>query len=249
MSAGLLQARGLTKQFGALRVTNDVTLDVREGEIHGLIGPNGAGKTTLIGQLTGLLAPDAGTISFNGEDLTALTMSARVAKGLCRSFQIASVFSNLSAEQNVALPLQIRSGHSFRFWRAAADERSLIDPARALLDKVGLRGRGHIPCAELAYGEKRQLEIAMALACQPRMLILDEPLAGLGPEESKEMVALLRSLKGSCAMLLVEHDIEAVFSLADRISVLVQGEIIMTGDAEAVRQSEDVQLAYLGSEA
>jgi branched-chain amino acid transport system ATP-binding protein len=248
MTEPLLDIEGLVKAFGALRATDGVTLDVLPGETHAIIGPNGAGKTTLIAQLSGDLRPDTGRIRFAGEDITTLGAAARSHKGLARSFQITSVYREFSALDNVALAVQAHAGHSFRFWRAARTEPALREPARAILDEVGLGGRAEVIAANLAHGEQRQLEIAMVLATRPRLLLLDEPVAGMGADESQRMVQFLGTLKGRQTIVLVEHDMDAVFTLADRISVLVYGRIIATGTPEAIRANREVRAAYLGEE-
>ncbi len=245
----LLEVRGLSKTFGALKATDGVDLEVREGETLAVIGPNGAGKTTLIGQLAGNLRPDAGAIRFAGEDITALPAPRRALKGLARSFQVTSVFPEFSALENVALAVQAHAGHSFRFWRAAMQDPALLEPARGFLRQVGLEARADALTANLSHGEHRQLEVAMALAGQPRLLLLDEPMAGMGIDESQRMIALLASLKGRQTLVLVEHDMDAVFRLADRIAVLVYGRIIATGTPQEIRLNEDVRKAYLGEEA
>jgi len=249
MAEPLLAIRGLTKSFGGLRATDGVDLDVLEGETRAIIGPNGAGKTTLIGQLAGDLRPDAGAIRFAGRDVTRLGTPVRSRLGLARSFQITSIFRNFSALDNVALAVQAHSGHSFRFWRPAHAERALREPARAVLESVGLGARADVLAANLAHGEQRQLEIAMALAARPRLLLLDEPVAGMGLEESQRMVRFLGAFKGRVTIVLVEHDMDVVFSLADRISVMVYGRIIATGTPEEVRGNEQVRKAYLGEDA
>jgi branched-chain amino acid transport system ATP-binding protein len=244
----ILDVQGLVKAFGALRATDGVTLDVRPGETHAIIGPNGAGKTTLIAQLSGDLRPDAGRIQFAGEDVTGLRAAARSHRGLARSFQITSVYREFSALDNVALAVQAHAGHSFRFWRAARADEALRAPARAILNEVGLGGRADVLAANLAHGEQRQLEIAMVLATKPRLLLLDEPVAGMGPDESQRMVQFLGTLKGRQTIVLVEHDMDAVFTLADRISVLVYGRIIATGTPQEIRANREVRAAYLGEE-
>jgi branched-chain amino acid transport system ATP-binding protein len=249
MPEALLEIRGLAKSFGALRATDAVDLDVHAGETHAIIGPNGAGKTTLIGQLAGNLRPDAGRIRFAGADITALSAPARSRKGLARSFQITSIYREFTALDNVALAVQAHAGHSFRFWRAARTEPGLRDPARAILEEVGLGARAEVVAANLAHGEQRQLEIAMALAGQPRLMLLDEPVAGMGADESQRMVRFLGGLKGRRTLILVEHDMDAVFTLADRISVLVYGRIIASGTPEAIRANPEVRSAYLGEDA
>ena len=249
MAEPLVAIRGLSKSFGGLRATDRVDLEVLDGETHAIIGPNGAGKTTLIGQLAGDLRPDAGTTRFAGRDVTPLDAAARSRLGLARSFQITSIFRDFSALDNVALAVQAHSGSSFRFWRRARAERALRAPARAVLDSVGLSGRADVLAANLAHGEQRQLEIAMALATRPRLLLLDEPVAGMSLEESQRMVRVLGDLKGRVTIVLVEHDMDAVFTLADRISVMVDGRIIVTGTPDAVRGNPEVRRAYLGEEA
>jgi branched-chain amino acid transport system ATP-binding protein len=245
----LLEVRRLTKIFGGLVATSRVDLDVSSGETHAVIGPNGAGKTTLIAQLAGDLAADEGTITFRGHDVTALGAPARSRIGIARSFQVTSVFREFSALDNVALAVQAHAGHSFRFWRPARGERALREPARAMLDAVGLSARADVAAGTLAHGEQRQLEIAMALATAPRLLLLDEPMAGMGPDESHRMIQLLRALKARHTILLVEHDMDAVFALADRISVMVYGRLVATGAPEAIRANTEVRQAYLGEEA
>jgi branched-chain amino acid transport system ATP-binding protein len=244
----LLTVEKLSKTFGALRASDGIDFDVAEGETHAVIGPNGAGKTTFIGQLAGNLRPDAGRISFAGEDITRLPAARRARKGLARSFQITSVYLEFTALQNVALAVQARSGHSFRFWRDARRDPSLLSPAREFLEQVGLGDRVDVLAANLAHGEQRQLEVAMALATRPRLLLLDEPMAGMGTEESQRMIAVLASLKRRQTIVLVEHDMDAVFRLADRISVLVYGRVIATDAPEKIRANEAVRKAYLGED-
>jgi branched-chain amino acid transport system ATP-binding protein len=246
--ADLLQVSSLDKRFGGIVATDDINLTIPERELHAVIGPNGAGKTTLIAQLSGQLTPDSGRIQFAGSDITALPMPARSALGLARSFQITSLFLDLSVLDNVALAVQAHAGHSFHFWRDARREPELRDPARAALTRVGLKARENLPASALSHGEHRQLELAMALASKPRMLLLDEPMAGLGPEESTRMVAMLRELKKELTILLVEHDMEAVFALADRITVLVYGRAIASGKPEEIRNNAQVRDAYLGEQ-
>jgi branched-chain amino acid transport system ATP-binding protein len=244
----LLQADNLAKRFGGIVATDDLTLTVASGELHAVIGPNGAGKTTLIAQLSGQLAPDSGRIRFAGDDITGLPPYRRSLLGLARSFQITSLFLDMSVLDNVALAVQAHAGHSFRFWRDARKEAELREPARAALERAGLAARADRPASALSHGEHRQLELAMALAGQPRMLLLDEPMAGLGPEESARMVEMLQGLKKELTILLVEHDMEAVFALADRITVLVYGRAIASGSPEAIRADEAVREAYLGED-
>ena len=245
----MLEVRALSKSFGALRASDGIDFDVAEGETHAVIGPNGAGKTTFISQLAGNLRPDSGTVRFAGADITALTAPRRARLGLARSFQITSVYPDFSALHNVALAIQAHSGHSFRFWRDARSDPRLLEPARKILNDLGLGGRSHVLAGNLAHGEQRQLEVAIALATAPRLLLLDEPMAGMGIEESQRMIALLASLKRRHTIILVEHDMDAVFRLADRISVLVYGRVIATDTPEKVRANEEVRRAYLGTEA
>jgi branched-chain amino acid transport system ATP-binding protein len=246
--APLLEVRELRKSFGALRATDGIDFDVRPGETHAVIGPNGAGKTTFISQLAGNLVPDSGRVLFAGEDITALPAPRRARNGLARSFQITSIYPEFTALQNVALAVQAQAGSSFRFWRDARADPSLTEPARRVLDDVGLAGRADVLAANLAHGEHRQLEVAMALATRPRLLLLDEPMAGMGTEESQRMIGLLSSLKRKQTIILVEHDMDAVFRLADRISVLVYGRVIATGAPDEVRANPDVRSAYLGED-
>ena len=248
MTELLLETRGLRKTFGALVATDNVDFDVRAGETHAVIGPNGAGKTTFIKQLSGELRPDSGRVRFAGEDITALSAPRRSRKGLARSFQITSIYRDFSALDNVALAVQAHAGHSFRFWRTAREDHSLTQPAMQVLEKVGLEKRSNILAANLSHGEQRQLEIAMALATQPRLLLLDEPVAGMGTDESLRMIEFLASLKGDKTIVLVEHDMDAVFTLADRISVLVYGRIIACGAPAEIRANSEVRAAYLGEE-
>jgi len=248
MAEAMLEIRGLRKSFGGVTATDDLDLAVAAGEIHAVIGPNGAGKTTLVSQLSGALVPDAGRVLFDGRDITRLPAHARSQLGLARSFQITSVFHEFTALDNVALAVQAHDGHSFRFWRPARKESRLREPARAALARVGLDGRADAIVRHMSHGEHRQLEIAMALATRPRMLLLDEPMAGMGPEESQRMVEILRTLKGEHAILLIEHDMDAVFALADRITVLVYGRALASGTADQIRANPEVRAAYLGDE-
>ncbi|MGE7414921.1 ABC transporter ATP-binding protein [Methylobacterium tarhaniae] len=248
MTTPLLSVRNLRKAYGALKVTDDVSLDVASGELHAIIGPNGAGKTTLIHQLSGNLPSDSGSVHLAGEDVTALPMVARVRRGLARSFQITSILDGFSVLENVALAVQARSGSSFRFFRPAANETTLNDEALAALGRVGLADRASRRAGSLSHGEKRQLELAVALATGARLLLLDEPLAGTGPEESAILVGLMRELKSTHTIVLIEHDMEAVFALADRMSVLVYGRVIASGAPDVVRTDPAVRAAYLGEE-
>ena len=249
MSPPLLRVERLAKSFGVLVVTDDVNFTVNEGRLVALIGPNGAGKTTLINQLSGALQSDAGQILFGGDDITALDMPARAELGLVRSFQIAAVLPEYSALENVALAAQARSGSSFRFFGYAAREEALNAPARAAVKRVGLLARSDVLAGELSHGEKRSLEIAMALALRPRLMLLDEPFAGLGSDETRASVDLIRELKSEYTMLLVEHDMDAVFALADEIGVLVNGRLIAWGTPNVIRADAGVRSAYLGEEA
>jgi branched-chain amino acid transport system ATP-binding protein len=244
----VLQVEQLRKTFGALAVTDGITLDVRQRELHAVIGPNGAGKTTLINQISGFVMPNSGRIMFEGRDITALPVRARAALGLARSFQITSILPGFSALENVALAVQARAGSSFRFLAPARAEAGLNEPARAALEEVGLGDRIHVPAGALSHGEKRALEFAIALAMAPKLLLLDEPMAGTGREETDRLVALLGRLKGRFAMILVEHDMTAVFALADRISVMIYGRILASGTPDAVRNDAAVAAAYLGDE-
>jgi branched-chain amino acid transport system ATP-binding protein len=242
----VLVTKNLTKRFGGLTATDNVSLTVEPGEIHALIGPNGAGKTTLISQLVGEQASDEGTIHFNGQAVTGLPVDQRAKRGLARSYQITQICKEFTALENVLLAVQAQRPHNFYFFRHAHDENELVAAANAAIEKVGLQKRAHLPAAQLAHGEHRQLELAMALALQPKLLLLDEPLAGMSQGESEDMIALLQSLRGKIPMLLVEHDMDAVFALADRISVLVYGRVIATDTPDRIRENADVKAAYLG---
>jgi branched-chain amino acid transport system ATP-binding protein len=244
-----LELRNLRKAYGALVVTDDVNLALAPGELHAVIGPNGAGKTTLIHQISGLLPSASGEVLLDGHEVTSLPANARVRRGLARSFQITSILREFSALENVALAVQARSGSSFRFFGDASGERRLNEPAMACLEQVGLGGRASVKAGVLSHGEKRQLELAIALATDPKVLLLDEPLAGTGHDESIRVIEILRTLKRNLTIMLIEHDMEAVFSLADRVSVLVYGRIIATGTPHAIRANADVRRAYLGEEA
>ena len=244
----LMQVRGLTKRFGGLVATDALDLDITAGEVHAIIGPNGAGKTTLISQLSGALVPDGGSIRLRGADITRLPAHDRVRRGIARSFQVTNVFRAMSAVDNAALAVQAGNGSSFRFWRAVTDERHLFEQARELLARVGLQDRAAIVAGMLAHGEQRQLEVALALATRPSLLLLDEPMAGMGPDESARMVELIARLRGALTIVLVEHDMDAVFRLADRVSVLVYGRLLATGTADDIRTNDDVKRAYLGAD-
>jgi len=248
MAESLLRLEDLRKHYGGLAVTDGVSLDVLPGEIHAVIGPNGAGKTTLIHEITGLVAPDSGRVLFAGQDITRLSFPRRVRAGLARSFQITSVVPGFTALENVALAAQACTGSSFRFLRPAASEAALNEAAAAALAEVGLADRAAIPAGALSHGEKRALELAIALATKPRLLLLDEPLAGAGPEETERLIALLTRLRSAYTILLVEHDMQAVFALADRVSVLVYGRVIATGTVGEIRGNPEVRAAYLGED-
>jgi branched-chain amino acid transport system ATP-binding protein len=242
----LLRVQRLFKRFGGVSATDDLSLDVLPGEIHALIGPNGAGKTTFIGQLMGEIRPDAGAIHFDGADIGGLSTPKRVRAGIARTFQITQLLSDQTALDNVALAVQAGQGHSFRFLKRAAEDSSLRAPAREYLNAAGLGARADVLVCELSHGEHKQLELAVALATRPRLLLLDEPMAGLGASESRAMVAALKRMKGSVSILLVEHDMDAVFALADRISVLVYGRIIASGAPADIQADAQVRAAYLG---
>jgi len=248
MADVILETRHLTKEFKGFTAVNDVNLQVQRGHIHALIGPNGAGKTTLVHQISGALASDAGRIRFDGDDVTRWPMPRRVRRGLARSYQITSIFDRLSVRDNLALAVLARQGSSLRFWRPARAETARHAEADAVAERVGLAARLHAPAGALAHGEQRQLEVGLALATSPRLLLLDEPMAGMGPDESERMVALLQSLRGATTMLLIEHDMDAVFRLADRISVLVSGRVIAQGTPLEIRHHPEVRRAYLGDE-
>ena len=245
----MLSVRGLAKRFGAVPACDGVDLELHAGEIHALIGPNGAGKSTLIGQVAGEIRPDAGNIRLHGRDITDLSVAARARLGLGRSFQVSSLFTAMSVLDNARLALLAAEPHCFRFWRRAAADRDLRLASLALLGQVDLAGHAEQPVATLAHGERRQLEYALALAAAPTVLLLDEPMAGMGPDESSRMVELLAAHRSRHATLLVEHDMDAVFALADRVTVLVYGQVVASGDPQRVRTDPEVQRAYLGGDA
>jgi len=244
----LLRVEKLVRRFGGVIATDHVSLDVGQGELHAIIGPNGAGKTTLISQLTGQLSPNSGTIHFAGEDITRLPAFRRSALGLARSFQITSLLPDFTASDNVALAAQAHDGHSFYFWGNARKESALRNAALAALKRVGLEHRADVVVSRLSHGEQRELELAVALATRPQLLLLDEPMAGLGTTESARMVKLLQELRREVTIVLVEHDMDAVFALADRITVLVYGRVIASDVPAAIRQNEEVRRAYLGDQ-
>jgi branched-chain amino acid transport system ATP-binding protein len=248
MTAAVLRLDNISKSFGALVATSDLSLEVRAGEIHALIGPNGAGKTTLIQQIYGALSPDSGTITLNGEDITSVSVPARVRKGIGRSFQISNVLTGFSVLENAIIAEQARHGHCFSFISPAFCDAGLIDGANRLLDRVGLVGRASQQVSELAHGERRMLELALALAGAPSLLLLDEPMAGAGAEESRHMTQIIDQLRGRVAILLIEHDMDAVFRLADRITVLVEGRIIAVGTPDEISRNPQVKAAYLGDD-
>ncbi|MCL7940137.1 ABC transporter ATP-binding protein [Halomonas sp. ATCH28] len=246
MREPVLSISGLHKRFGALQATHDVSLDLRAGEIHALIGPNGAGKSTLIAQIAGSLRPDTGQIRLGERDITALGVARRARLGLGRSFQVSCLAEPLSVLRNVMIGAQALQGHSFRFWRPVDSDPRLLAPARAALARMHLAHRADTPVAALSHGERRQVEVACALVLEPRALLLDEPMAGLGPEGSARLTELLETLKQEVPILLIEHDMDAVFRLADRISVLVAGSVIAHGDSATIRRDPRVRDAYLG---
>ena len=248
MTQAILELRGLVKRFGALAATDGLDLSIHAGEIHAVIGPNGAGKTTLVHQVSGALKPDAGHVFFDGREVTGLNMHERVASGLARSYQITNIFNGFSVRDNLALAVQARQGSSMRFWRAAISETALFSEAGAIAQQIGLGERLSTVAGNLSHGEQRRLEVGLALATQPKLLLLDEPMAGMGHDESDDLVPLIASLRPSVAVLLIEHDMDAVFRIADRISVLVAGRIIATGTPDAIRSNAEVKRAYLGDE-
>ena len=248
MTDPILKVQGLNKHFGGVVATDNLDFEVESGEIHAVIGPNGAGKTTFVAQLAGMIKSDSGSIIFDGAEITGLPVQKRSHLGLARSFQITSVFKQFTVAENVAMSIQAHDGHSFRFLRRAGSDPALVGPSHALLDRVGLGARAEVVAANLAHGEQRQLEIAMALATGPKLLLLDEPTAGMGPEDSQRMATFLQGLKGDYSMLLIEHDMDTVFALADRITVLVYGRAIATGAPAEIRANSEVRAAYLGEE-
>ncbi len=248
MTEFILEIDHLNKSFGALGATRDFCLKVEKGHIHALIGPNGAGKTTLVNQIAGDMAPDSGAVIFNQENVTALKAHKRAAKGMARSFQITHIFENLTVAENMALAICAHNGHSFRFWRNSLKTPVVKDRLPAALAKVDLTRRAHLRAGNLSHGEKRQLEVGMALTGEPSLLILDEPMAGQGSGGTVELTKLIQTLKGRVTILLVEHDMDVVFALADRVTVLVYGENIATGPPREIRANERVRAAYLGED-
>jgi|SRR5688572_17259473 len=244
----MLQLSGVSKRFGGVVATDEVSLEVAAGEVHALIGPNGAGKTTLIGQISGSVATDRGAIRFLGEDITRLRQHQRVARGLARSYQITSIFKRFSVLDNLALAVQARSGSSFSFWRPVAAESALFDEARVIAKEIGLEKREEALAGNLAHGEQRALEVGLALATRPKLVLLDEPMAGMGPEESQRIIALIARIRAQVTVLLIEHDMDAVFRLAERITVLVNGRVIASGRPDEIRTHPEVRRAYLGDE-
>ncbi len=244
----ILSVTGLVKRFGGLLATDHLDLEVEAGQIHAVIGPNGAGKTTLMNQLSGDITPTEGRIVFEGKDITGQRPYQRALAGIARSFQISSVFNEFSVLENTLMAVQARSRHSFRFWKPVLQDKQLVEPARQAVERAGLGREMHTPVGQLAHGARRQLEIAMALAMQPKLLLLDEPMAGMSQQESQEVVALLQSLKGEYSILLVEHDMDAVFALADRITVVVYGRPVACGTADDIRCNDEVKAAYLGDQ-
>ncbi|MEE2998469.1 MAG: ABC transporter ATP-binding protein [Pseudomonadota bacterium] len=242
----LLKVENLVKRFGGLIATDSISMDVAKGEIHAIIGPNGAGKTTLIHQLSGILGSDSGAIYFDGNEISHLSAPKRCHAGMVRSYQITSIFKDFSVLDNVSMSIQAREGHSFRFWDNADNDANLADKAIKILNETNLQDKANVLADNLAHGEQRQLEVAMALATSPKMLLLDEPMAGMGPEESSRVTKFLKSMKGRHTMLLIEHDMDAVFALADRITVLVYGKVIASGSPEEIRNNKEVRNAYLG---
>ncbi|WP_397473436.1 ABC transporter ATP-binding protein [Pusillimonas sp.] len=248
MTTPMLELRSLVRRYGGIIATDHLNLAITEGETHAIIGPNGAGKTTLIHQISGGLTPDEGSILFQGQDITAMPMDQRVHLGLARSYQITNIFRQCTVLDNLALAVQARHGSSMRFWRPTVSESQLFNEARSLAEKIGLEQLLDAQAGNLAHGEQRLLEVGLALATRPRMLLLDEPMAGMGPKESRSLLPLIQSLSDELAVVLVEHDMETVFQLADRISVLVAGRVIATGTPEEIRHNAEVRKAYLGDE-
>jgi len=244
----MLRLKELSKRFGGVVATDRVSLEVAAGEVHALIGPNGAGKTTLVGLISGALRADSGNIQFMGSDISSFPQHDRVRSGLARSYQITSIFRTLSVLDNLALAVQARSGSSFSFWRPLEKEARLFEEAFLLLDAIGLQDKKNHLAATLAHGEQRALEVGLALATRPKLVLLDEPMAGMGPQESRRMIELIERIRAGVTVLLVEHDMDAVFRLANRISVMVDGRVIATDSPEKIRANQEVRRAYLGDE-
>ncbi len=247
-NTAVLQIKSLNKSYGALSVTDDVSCELYPGEIHTLIGPNGAGKSTLIGQIAGWIKPDSGAIYLGNEDISKMSVAKRSRMGLGRSFQVSSLAMELSARRNVMLAVQARQGSSFRFWKAVDTDQSLIVEADEILKKLHIDDYKHVVAAELSHGKRRELEVACAMALKPKVLLLDEPMAGLDPSSTQGLVEFLLKLKETIPILLIEHDMDAVFKLSDRISVLVYGKLIFSGSPEEIKNSSDVKSAYLGED-
>ncbi|MGE4125144.1 MAG: ABC transporter ATP-binding protein [Pusillimonas sp.] len=248
MSKPILETQALTKRYGGLLVTDGVSIEVREGELHAVIGPNGAGKTTLINQLSGELFPDSGQVLFSGRNITALPIHDRARLGVVRSYQVTSIFEGFTVLENVVLSALGATSGAWQIWRPLLGNSALVGTARRVLETTRLLHRADVAVAELAYGERRQLELAMALSARPKVLLLDEPMAGMSPQESTEVIALLKALKGSLSILLIEHDMDAVFALADRITVLVYGKVLCTGAPDEIRTNAEVKTVYLGDD-
>lgn len=248
MGESLFSVKSLIKRFGAVQASNNFSLEVAQGELHALIGPNGASKTTALNQLCGELVPDAGRIFFDGRQITRMPVYRRAQLGLARSYQITSVFEHLTVRENLSLAIQAHKGHSFRFWKKAVDDPVIRQAVLQATARVGLEKRANMQAANLSHGEKRQMEVGMLLAGHPKMLLMDEPYAGMGPGGAVELTKLIRKLKTEFTILLVEHDMGAVFSLADRITVLVYGQTIATGTPQEIRANPEVRQAYLGDE-
>ena len=246
MSEGIIKVQGLHKSFGAIEATKDVSFQIKKGEIHALIGPNGAGKTTLVNQLSGDILPDGGTIFFKEQDISRLRAPSRAQLGIARSFQITHIFDELSVAENMALAIHAKAGHNFRFLQRALRSCSIKEKVETALNRVGLAAKGSQPASFLSHGEKRQLEVGMAMAGDPELLIMDEPMAGMGPGGTTELSKLIKSLRGKVTILLVEHDMDVVFALADTITVLVYGEHVATGTPEEIRNNQKVRSGYLG---